>query len=62
VVHDLIGALQDAVHAAVADEPLDLVVAQVAVAAVQLQGLVAHLVGVGVVVVVGGGGGGGGGV
>jgi hypothetical protein len=39
-VHDLIGALKDLVHAAVPQVPLDGVVLQVTVAAMQLQAVV----------------------
>src|SRR5215212_195047 len=41
--HDLIGALQDAVHPEVAQHALDRMVLEVAVAAVELQGLVGDL-------------------
>src|SRR6185437_2702714 len=41
--HDLVGAFQDLVHAQIAHQLLDAEVLEVAVAAVDLQRLVAHL-------------------
>jgi Domain of unknown function (DUF4189) len=41
--HDLVGALQDLMHAQVAHELLEPIVLQVAVTAMDLQGLVAHV-------------------
>src|SRR5574340_652196 len=41
--HDLVGAFENLMHTDIAEEPLDREIAQVAVAAVELQRLVAHV-------------------